>query len=505
MLPREETPVDRLTEEQRKAAFSAAVCFERCGHHERAVGLYCNLGKLGRASDLLKKLGRRQDAALALRGLPISDNPWRPGFLWALIPHPAAGNSAVIEIADDSFDDSLDDSFRTAEEDMSEDESMESLEFVMGEEESAWLAAPEFEALHDPGVLSERQVPAPPDPVPALPAAPAPPTTPEKPPWSSSEWLSGKVSSSSSSWHLRSDEQNKEVQEDLRTKSQELGLWPLHPGSVIANRFRIDGPIGEGGYAVVFRATDLELEEAVALKLFKDETRDPNAVGRFKQEMRIARKLSHPNIVSTFEFGTWRGAYFLTMELMRGTDLEVFTQDMGGVLEPALAVDLVKQAMAGLGHAHDLDVVHRDIKPRNLFVLEGGQVLKVMDFGIAKTSTDAASWTRTGRVVGTPCFIPPERLKRGQQGVLPQTDLYAMGVVLFRLLTGVLPFDDRDIASLFHKVLREPAPSLRDLDESLPPALARVVDKLLEKDPADRYAHANLAIDALDQALADPW
>ena len=501
VLPATETPVDRLSDEERKAAFSAAVCFERCSHYERAVGLFCNLGEVDRASDLLKKLGRRQDASLVTRGLPIADNPWRPGFLWALIPRPAAGNSAVIEIADESFDESLDDSYRSATDELADDETMDSLEFVMGEDDAAWLAQPEADLLIDPGLLSERRVPSPPT-LPPLPAAPPPVPRSVSP--GSSEWLSGRASTSSSSWHLRTDEQNREAQKELRAKSQELGLGPLRPGSVIANRFRIDGPIGEGGYAVVFRATDLELEETVALKLFKDETRDPHAVGRFKQEMRIARRLAHPNIVSTFEFGTWKGAYFLTMELMRGSDLEVFVAERGGVLSPEVAVPLVKQAFAGLGHAHDLDVVHRDIKPRNLFVLDGGEVLKVMDFGIAKTSTDAASWTRTGRVVGTPCFIPPERLKRGQQGVLPQTDLYAVGVVLFRLLTGVLPFDDRDIASLFHKVLREPAPSMCDIDETLPRALDRVVLRLLEKDPADRYAHANLVIDALDQAMAEP-
>jgi len=490
VLPRLETLVEELTEEQSKAAFSAAVCFERCSHHERAVGLFCNLGALDRASDLLKKQGRRQDAALVLRGRPLPANPWRPGYLWALIPPHAAGNSAVIEIHDDSFDDSL----NSGDAHLALEESAESLEFVLGDEDTGFLAAPAFNPLDDPGLLSERQVPSP--------GEPATPPGPESPPWSSGAWLSGQ-SSSSSSWHLRTDEQNQEVGQDLKTKSQELGLGPLRPGSVIAHRFRIDGPIGQGGYAVVFRATDLELEETVALKLFSDENRDPAAVGRFKQEMRIARMLSHPNIVSTFEFGTWKGAYFLTMELMRGADLEVFMTEAGGILSPEVAVGLVDQAFAGLGHAHDLGVVHRDIKPRNLFVLDEGGVLKVMDFGIAKTANDDASWTRTGRVVGTPCYIAPERLKRGQRGILPATDLYAMGVVLFRLLTGVLPFDDRDIAALFHKVLREPAPSICDLDDTLSPALDAVIRKLLEKNPEDRYASAGLVRDALQNAMKE--
>jgi serine/threonine-protein kinase len=320
---------------------------------------------------------------------------------------------------------------------------------------------------------------------------------------SSGAWLS-KNTSSSASWHLRSDDQNEQVENDLETRSREMGLGPLRPGSVIAERFRIDGPIGEGGFAVVFRATDLELNEAIAVKLFKDDKGDARAVGRFKQEMRIARKLAHPNVVSSFEFGTWRGGYFITMELMKGDDLEVFTRARGGRLEPELAVHLVDQAFAGLAHAHSLDIVHRDIKPRNLFVLEDGKVLKIMDFGIAKTSTEPASWTRTGRVVGTPCFIAPERLKRGQRGILPATDLYAMGVVLFRLLTGELPFDDRDIAVLFEKVLRAPPPSILSLDPELPPALDRVVQRLLSKNPKDRHPSAAVVRHELARALQDP-
>ncbi len=445
-LPAAETPVDQLDDDQRRVAFSAAVCFERCGRHDRAVGLFANLGEADRAAALLKRLGRREDAALAQRRLPVPGNPWRPGYLNALAEDPVAIETAdfAMTVEDDSFDVSPDAT------------GSDSFDIEVSEDVSG-----------------------------------------------SGNWLSARTSSES--WHLRTDEQNREVAKELAHKSEELGLGPLRPGAVIANRFRIDGPLGEGGYAVVFRATDLELEEPTALKLFKGEQRDPKAVGRFKQEMRIARRLAHPSIVTTHEFGTWKGAYFLTMELMRGTDLEAFTVAAGGTLEPHLAVHLVDQAFAGLGHAHDQDVVHRDIKPRNLFVLEDGLTLKVMDFGIAKTTQDTANWTKTGRVVGTPCYIPPERLRRGQKGVTIATDLYAMGIVLFRVLTGSLPFDDRDIATLFHRVLTEPAPRMSDYVPDVPAALDDIVDRLLAKKPQDRYPTAAVVRDALQNALSDPW
>lgn len=404
-----------------------------------------NLGEFDRAADLLKRLGRRDDAALARRGRPVPGSPWRPGFLWASLPLP---------LADSGEEEAI--SYSEIEISMTDTSGHDWLSLASGEIDTLPAESPN---LTD--------------------------------------------ASTSGSFRRRTAEQDRELSRDLETRSQELGLGPLRPGMLIGDRFRLEGPIGEGGFAVVFRAMDLELEEEVAIKLFKEDTKEPNALVRFKQEMRFARRISHPNVVSTFEFGVHKGAYFITMELMGGTDLEVFTRHMGGRLTPGLALKLMIQGFDGLQAAHDQGVVHRDIKPRNLFVLEGGQVMKVMDFGIAQTAQGAADLTRTGRVVGTPCYIAPERLRRGIKNLTAASDLYSMGVVLYRVLTGALPFDDRDVASLFHRVLnkkpRLPSSAAhwlsRDLDE--------VVMKLLEKRPEDRYESCRQVRSALSRILEE--
>lgn len=287
------------------------------------------------------------------------------------------------------------------------------------------------------------------------------------------------------------------------TRSEELGLGPVQIGDVIAKRYRVDNEIGAGGMAVVYRVTDLELEEEVALKLFARSPEDETAVARFKQEMRIARRLSHPNIVRTFEFGTWRKAYFLTMELLVGRDLERLITDRDGRLPVGLAVRLMRQACDGLGAAHDMGVVHRDVKPANMFVLEGDRHLKVMDFGIAKLSDSTSGHTATGAVVGTPAFIAPERLRGTSDSAGPSGDLYALGVVMYRALTGVLPFTGSDVAQLFMQILSEEPVAPSSLEPDISRGLDKVVMKLLAKSPSQRYASAADAKTALDAAWND--
>ncbi len=287
------------------------------------------------------------------------------------------------------------------------------------------------------------------------------------------------------------------------SRSEELGLGPVQIGDVIANRYRVDSELGAGGMAVVYKVTDLELEEEVALKLFARSVDDDTAVARFKQEMRIARRLSHPNIVRTFEFGTWRKAYFLTMEMLEGRDLEAFISDKGGRLPIGVVVRLMRQAFDGLGAAHALGVVHRDIKPANMFVLEGDKHLKLMDFGIAKLSDATSGHTATGAVVGTPAFIAPERLRGAEGSKSQSSDLYAIGVVMYRALTGVLPFTGTDVASLFMQILSDdPAPP-SSLEPDLSRGLDEVVMKLLAKAPGNRYESAAQAKRALDRAWDD--
>jgi len=286
------------------------------------------------------------------------------------------------------------------------------------------------------------------------------------------------------------------------SKSEELGLGPVSTGDIIARRYRVESLLGEGGMAVVYRVTDLELEEEAALKLFTRRAEDERAVARFKQEMRIARRLSHPNIVRTYEFGTWRNVYFITMEMLQGKDLEHLLEERGGTLPIGLAVRLFRQALDGLGAAHAQGIVHRDVKPANMFVVAGARDLKLMDFGIAKAADATSGHTATGSVVGTPAFIPPERL-RGKTEFGAAGDLYAMGVVMYRTFAGVLPFVGTDVASLFMQVLEKtPAPPSA-LNPDLSRSLDGVVMKLMAKDPRDRYADCAEARAALQAAWDD--
>jgi len=262
---------------------------------------------------------------------------------------------------------------------------------------------------------------------------------------------------------------------------------------VVAERWRIDDAIGEGGYAVVYAVTDLAMQEPCAMKMFVRGADDPQALARFKQEMRITRKLAHPNIISVHEFGVWRDAYFITMELLHGMDLHDLVAAEGGTLAMRMALDLADQAFAGLGEAHRQGVVHRDVKPRNLFICQANGRLKVTDFGIAKMGDSIDGHTATGQVVGTPAYIPPERLRSDDPDLGPSVDLYAVGVCLFRMITGRLPFAARHIESLFMKVLEEVPPPVSSIAPGVPKAVDELVAGLLEKKVSDRIASAEEA------------
>ncbi len=309
------------------------------------------------------------------------------------------------------------------------------------------------------------------------------------------------------------------LDELVRSRTSEMGLGELGPGSVIADRYEILSPLGEGGFAVVFKVQDRSLEEQVALKLFKPGSSDKSALARFKREVRIARQLAHRNVVRTWEFGTWRQAHFITMEMMAGLDLHQYNDDVHwGAMPPPIALGLVSQGLDGLGAAHELGIVHRDIKLRNLFVLEGPGFdppeplppdpracpvprLKVMDFGIAAGGDFDQSLTRTGMVVGTPTFVAPERLRVDAGDPTPQVDIYAMGIVLYRLLTGKLPYSSKNIAELFKQILTKQATPPSVVDETIPESLDDVVFALMDRDPDKRPATAVEARALLDDAL----
>jgi tetratricopeptide (TPR) repeat protein len=283
-----------------------------------------------------------------------------------------------------------------------------------------------------------------------------------------------------------SAERRERLSADLTTRSRELGLPLLDVGYLIADRYEIVAPLGEGGYAVVFEVWDRMLEERVAMKLFRPAPSGKEDLLRFKQELRITRRLAHRNIVSTYDFKAWKGLHFITMELLEGADLLNVLEEMGGRLPIDQALLLAGQAYAGLGAAHQAGVVHRDIKPANLFVMNDGVRLKVMDFGIAKTRQADASLTRPGWLVGTPAYLAPERLESGKAGHAPAVDIYAMGVVLYRMVCGKLPFHEIDFEKLSRLIRKHTPPRPSSLVPSIPHVLDDLILALLAKKPADR-------------------
>jgi hypothetical protein len=275
------------------------------------------------------------------------------------------------------------------------------------------------------------------------------------------------------------------------------GLGPVRPGTLVAQRYVLDQPVGEGGYAVVWAAWDAHEERPVALKLFRSDNRDPTGYARFRAEMKITTRFRHPNIVKVYDVGTWRSASFIAMELLEGLDLFDWLRGRGGRAPLVEVQPLVIQALEGLHAAHGVGVVHRDIKPRNLFILDGGRQCKVMDFGLAVSVGVTGDHTRPGRVVGTPAYLAPERLRPSIGEVGPPSDIYALGVVFFEAITGQLPFYEERLPKLFRRILDEPPPPASSLNPLLPQALDEIISRMLAKKPTDRYADCLEVVRAL--------
>jgi len=263
----------------------------------------------------------------------------------------------------------------------------------------------------------------------------------------------------------------------------------ITPGSEFAGH-RIDGVAGRGGMGIVYRATDLMLDRTVALKLISPSlASDPVFRARFGHECRMAAAIDHPNVVQVFHAGEERGLLYVTMRYIEGTDLREMLERCTR-LEPERALALVEQVAAGLDEAHRHGLVHRDVKPGNVLVAErdGREHAFLTDFGLTKHRLADAELTRPGFAIGTADYMSPEQARGAE--VDARADVYALGCLLFRLLTGALPFDrDSDLDKLFAHV-HEPPPSLLDARPELPPALDDVLRKAMAKAPEDRYASA---------------
>ena len=272
---------------------------------------------------------------------------------------------------------------------------------------------------------------------------------------------------------------------------------PLRPGAVFAGRYEVKEIIGAGGMGVVYRAFDRELQEPVAIKTLKAEAMAGGsaALDRFKQEIRLARKIAHRNVVRTYDLGEQNGMYYLTMEYVEGTSLKQLIVSRGK-LPVAVTLTVGKQLCRALEVAHAEGVIHRDIKPQNV-VVEPSGFLKVMDFGIARLANPpkGKGLTEAGTSIGTPDYMSPEQLSGAELD--PRSDLYSAGVVLFECLTGRVPFEADTTWALVAKHLEEQPPDPRAFNGDVPEGLAVVILKAMAKKPGDRYTTASEMHDAL--------
>ncbi len=274
-------------------------------------------------------------------------------------------------------------------------------------------------------------------------------------------------------------------------------------GRIIADRYEILEPLKEGGMGRVYVALQRSLNRKVALKLIRPGVGSmERATKRFLLEAKAASQLSHPNIVSIFDFGESEGQLFLVMELLVGSDLGVLL-DSGVELPVVRTVDIVTQLLAGLADAHEQNISHRDVKPENIFLhstRRGGDHVKLIDFGVARGERDEDGITLTGQIVGTPFYGAPEQMD-GEPGTL--ADLYSVGVVLYEMLTGARPFDSESLVEvlILHRTAPRPDPRVR-ARTVIPAALAEVCMRAMAVDPKERFPDAEAMADALKAAAA---
>ncbi len=273
-------------------------------------------------------------------------------------------------------------------------------------------------------------------------------------------------------------------------------------GQLIGGRYRIESQLGEGGMAMVYAARSALDQKPVAIKIFRRElAKDKNLRERFKREATSAQRLSHPHIIEILGYGeTDDGTQYLVMEFLSGESLESVIEH--GPVPLARGLDIMLQTLDGLARAHDFEVVHRDLKPDNLFVVrkeDGSDHVKILDFGIARSMHDPRL-TKAGEVFGTPQYMAPERITSIDAG--PGADLYAVGCMLYQLVSNQLPFEANDISGFLLKHLREmPVPPSKH-NPQIPAALDNLILKLLEKDPNKRPVDAHAVIKELSAISA---
>src|SRR5919199_2058879 len=258
---------------------------------------------------------------------------------------------------------------------------------------------------------------------------------------------------------------------------------------VVADRYHLERRLATGGMGEVWAARDLELGRPVALKLLGAEA-DP---ARFEREAHAAAALSHPNVTQLFDYGAWRGRPYMVLELVPGGTLEDRLHP-GRALPDADTERISREVAAGLAHAHSRGLVHRDLKPANVLFDADGRA-KIADFGIARMGGDG-TLTEAGTLLGTAAYISPEQA--AGEAATAASDVYSFGVILFRMLTGRLPFEAEEPVELVRMHRDKPPPPVTAFRPDAPPQLARIADAALAKDPHARPADGSALVAALE-------
>ena len=268
-------------------------------------------------------------------------------------------------------------------------------------------------------------------------------------------------------------------------------------GQLINDRYEIIRSIGEGGMANVYLAQDTILDRKVAVKILRgDLAEDEKFVRRFQREAISASSLNDPNIVEVYDVGEDDGKYFIVMEYVQGLTLKQLIKKRGSLTLPEV-VDIMLQLTSAVAHAHESYIIHRDIKPQNVIILEDGRV-KIMDFGIA-VALNAGEFTQTNSVMGTVYYIPPEQANGGAATI--KSDIYSLGILMYELVTGHVPFKGDNPVEVAIKHMNEPIPSICEYDPEMPQSIENIILRASAKNPRNRYESAWEMHEDLETAL----
>lgn len=274
----------------------------------------------------------------------------------------------------------------------------------------------------------------------------------------------------------------------------------VHVGELIVGRYELEELVGEGGMSSVYRAYDTVLERRVAIKVLHEHfSRDPEYVERFRREARAIARLAHPNVVTVIDRGEWEGRQLIVFEHIAGENLKAVI-GREGPLAVERALELACQIARALAFAHELGIVHRDVKPHNV-LLDGAGTAKVTDFGIARALDSDEALTATGTVLGTGQYLSPEQAN-GERGD-ERSDQYSLGVVTYELLTGQVPYSGDNLMAVAMRHVHDPVPSVRAVRPDVPERVDVVVARALAKRPEDRFGSMDALAAAFESCLAE--